>query len=76
MWTRPASFATLVHIILEQQVSLASARAALEKLQAKIGTITPRKLLQLTDEDMRACYFSRQKMVYARHLARPLLTGN
>jgi DNA-3-methyladenine glycosylase II len=75
MWTRPASFATLIHIILEQQVSLASARAAFEKLKSKIGIITPQKLLALSDEEMRACYFSRQKTVYARHLATTIISG-
>lgn len=74
MWTRPASFATLIHIILEQQVSLASALAAFNKLKEKIGAITPEKLLQLSDEEMKACYFSRQKMVYARHLAETIIS--
>ena len=74
-WNRTASFATMVHIILEQQVSLASARAALEKLKEKIGTITPEKLLALTDEELRACYFSRQKTGYARHLAQAMVSG-
>lgn len=74
MWTRPASFATLIHIILEQQVSLASALAAFNKLKEKIGAITPGKLLQLSDEEMKACYFSRQKMVYARHLAETIIS--
>ena len=69
MWTRTASFQTLVHFILEQQVSLASARAALNKLKEKLGAVTPKNLLALSDEELRACYFSRQKMVYARCLA-------
>jgi len=68
IWTRKATFQTLIHIILEQQVSLASARAALDKLKERIGTITPKKLLTLSDEELRACYFSRQKTVYARCL--------
>ena len=74
MWTRPASFATLIHIVLEQQVSLASARAAFNKLKEKIGDITPVKLLKLSDEELKACYFSRQKTVYARHLAEALIS--
>ena len=69
MWTRPNTFQTLIHIILEQQVSLASAYAALKKLKEKVGIITPAKVLLLSDEELRACYFSRQKMVYARELA-------
>jgi DNA-3-methyladenine glycosylase II len=72
-WSRTASFATLIHIVLEQQVSLASAKAAFLKLQEKIGTVTPEKLLLLTDEEMKACYFSRQKTVYARELAHHVL---
>jgi len=74
MWTRTASFATLIHIVLEQQVSLASARAAFNKLKEKVGTITPASLLKLSDEELRACYFSRQKTVYARHLAEALIS--
>src|SRR5215467_2504773 len=45
MWTRPNSFETLVHIILEQQVSLASALAALNKLREFVGVVTPEAAL-------------------------------
>lgn len=75
LWGRVPSFATLIHIILEQQVSLASAKAALLKLEAKIGHITPEKVLLLTDEEMKACYFSRQKITYAKHLALSIVNG-
>ncbi len=74
LWSRVPSFETLIHIILEQQVSLASAKAALNKLKEKIGKVTHHKLLKLTDEEMRACYFSRQKTVYARCLAESILS--
>ncbi|WP_114790586.1 DNA-3-methyladenine glycosylase [Niabella yanshanensis] len=69
MWTRENNFESLVHIILEQQVSLASALAALNKLKEKLGYITPESILGLTDEEMRACFVSRQKMGYIRGLA-------
>jgi DNA-3-methyladenine glycosylase II len=75
MWTRPAIFQTLILTILEQQVSLASAYAAFKKLRQKIGYVTPAKVLRLTDEELRACYFSRQKIVYARELANAILNG-
>jgi DNA-3-methyladenine glycosylase II len=75
LWSRVPSFATLVHIILEQQVSLASAKAAFLKLESKIGHITPEKILQLSDEEMKNCYFSRQKIKYARHLADEIVNG-
>jgi DNA-3-methyladenine glycosylase II len=70
MWTRPATFQSLILFILEQQVSLASAYAAFKKLKEKIGFVTPSKILLLTDAELRSCYFSRQKIVYARELAR------
>jgi DNA-3-methyladenine glycosylase II len=73
MWTRPGSFPTLIHIILEQQVSLASAKAAFVKLKERLGTITPKSLLLLSDDELRACYFSRQKSGYARHLAEMII---
>ncbi|HRH49061.1 MAG TPA: DNA-3-methyladenine glycosylase 2 family protein [Panacibacter sp.] len=69
LWSRAPSFTTLINIILEQQVSLASARAAFLKLQEKIGHITPEKILLLSDWELKTCYFSRQKIIYARHLA-------
>jgi len=75
MWQRPNTFETLVHIILEQQVSLASALAALNKLREKVTIITPEAVLALTDAELKACYFSRQKTIYTRHLAEALVTG-
>ncbi len=68
-WYREPSFESLIHFILEQQVSLASALAALKKLREKIGDITPENLLELSDEQLKECYFSRQKIIYARCLA-------
>jgi len=73
LWRRKPSFATLVLIILEQQVSLASARAAFLKLKNRIGTVTPLKLLQLSDAELKACYFSRQKIIYTKELARAVI---
>ena len=76
LWRREAGFATLVHIILEQQVSLASALAAFNKLREKLGgAVTPAGVLRLSDEELRASYFSRQKTVYARELARAVTEG-
>ena len=75
MWTRPNTFETLVHIILEQQVSLASALAALNKLKERLKEVTPVAFLTLTDEELKACYFSRQKTLYTKGLAAALLSG-
>ena len=73
MWTRDNTFATLILTILEQQVSLASAFAAFQKLKEKISLVTPQAVLQLSDEELRQCYFSRQKIQYARGLADALM---
>jgi len=74
LWVRSNSFETLVLTILEQQVSLASAYAAYKKLKEKITAITPQKLLKLSDEELRACYVSRQKIVYTRELANAIVS--
>jgi DNA-3-methyladenine glycosylase II len=74
MWTRPAIFQSLILTILEQQVSLASAYTAFKKLKAKIGFVTPKKILALSDEELKACYFSRQKIIYARALANAIVS--
>ncbi len=74
-WRRPEGFTSLLHIILEQQVSLESAQAAFDRLQARLGQIEPEAVLQLSDEELRACYFSRQKTRYARALAQALVEG-
>ncbi len=74
MWSRPATFQTLILTILEQQISLASAYAAFKRLKEKVGYVTPQKILSLTDEELRACYFTRQKIVYARGLATAIKT--
>jgi DNA-3-methyladenine glycosylase II len=74
-WSRPNTFETLVHIILEQQVSLASALSALNKLKERLQELTPARLLLLTDAEMRACYVSRQKSGYIKYLAEALLSG-
>lgn len=75
LWGRERGFATLLLIILEQQVSLASARMTFARLQAVAGAVTPERLLELDDDTLRAAGFSRQKSTYARGLARDLLSG-
>lgn len=72
LWIRPNNFETLVLTILEQQVSLASAYSTYKKLKERIK-ITPKNLLQLTDEELRSCYLSRQKIIYTRELAKAIL---
>ena len=75
LWDRQPGFATLVHIILEQQVSLASARAAFDRLRAALPDLSPASFLTLDDAQLLAIGFSRQKARYCRELALAVLEG-
>ncbi len=73
LWRRQPGFSTLVKLILEQQVSLASGAAAYRRLEARLGEVTPATLLTLDDDELRAAAFSRQKARYVRLLAGAIL---
>lgn len=75
LWDRPTGFATLIQIVLEQQVSLASAAAAFRRLEAATVPLTPDRFLGLTDAELLAIGFSRQKARYGRALAAALVDG-
>jgi DNA-3-methyladenine glycosylase II len=76
LWERQPGFGTLIYIILEQQVSLASARAAYEKLVKATGSLTPASFLELSDAELKSIGFSRQKTSYGRNLAAAMIEGN
>jgi len=73
LWDRPTGFETLLQIILEQQVSLASAKACFDKLATRLGDVDPQGLLTLNDAELKTIGFSRQKAAYARHLSEAVL---
>ncbi len=75
LWARGPGFPTLLRIVLEQQVSLASARATFERLKAAVDTLTPKALMTLSPSQLRDVGFSRQKAAYARDLAAAILSG-
>jgi len=72
---RPAGFATLMDVIIAQQVSTASARAISGRLAERLAEVTPEGFAGLTDDDLRAVGFSRQKTAYGRDLAAAFLEG-
>ncbi len=72
LWVREPGFPTLVYIILEQQVSLASAKAAFDRLTAAVKPLTPNGFLKLNDAELLRIGFSRQKTLYTRLLAESL----
>jgi len=61
IWSREPGFATLVCIILEQQVSLAAAKAVFRRLSGIVVTLTPENFLTLDDAQLKGIGFSRQK---------------
>ena len=69
LWVREPGFPSLVYIILEQQVSLASAKAAFDRLNDAARPLTPGRFLKLSDGVLKRIGFSRQKTHYARLLA-------
>ncbi len=75
LWAREPGFSTLIHIILEQQVSLASAKACFDKLNAVLPGLDPDGFLTLSDEALLKIGFSRQKTRYSRMLAQAILEG-
>ncbi len=76
LWEREQGFHTLIHIILEQQVSLASAKAAYTRLKEAANPLTPKNFLGLTDEQLKQVGFSRQKTRYGRELANAIMGGD
>jgi DNA-3-methyladenine glycosylase II len=75
MWQREPGFATLLCIILEQQVSLAAAKAIFNRLYGVVVTLTPENFLTLDDAQLRGIGFSRQKILYCRGLAQAIATS-
>jgi DNA-3-methyladenine glycosylase II len=76
LWRRATGFTTLAHIILEQQVSLKSAKAMLVRLEGKIQPFTPERFLELGDTYLRSLGVTRQKSAYLLHLADSIVTGD
>ncbi len=75
MWVRKQEFSTLVYIILEQKVSIVSAKAVYQRLMDVMETPTPQEFLGLSNTELKLIGFSRQKMRYCRLLAESILAG-
>jgi DNA-3-methyladenine glycosylase II len=72
---REEGFASMCHIILEQQVSIASAKACYVKLENHFGKITPEIIINASDDELRNCGVSRQKIIYLKDLAHKVLSN-
>ena len=72
---RPQGFETLVLLILEQQVSIDSAKATFLKLKAKEINFRPEFLLRISDEEYRNIGVSRQKTSYIKALSHSIINN-
>lgn len=72
---RPQGFETLVLLILEQQVSVDSAKATYLKLRSEVNLIQPENLIHLSEEIYRSCGVSRQKTGYIKGLSKLMVDG-
>ena len=69
LWSRRPGFSTLVRIVLEQQVSLHSARALYLRLERSLGRVTPEGVETLGEDGLRLLGFTRQKAAYCHGLS-------
>jgi len=76
LWRRATGFTTLVHIILEQQVSLKSAKAMLVRLETAIQPFEPSRFLELGDPHLRGLGVTRQKSAYLLDLSAAIVNGD
>jgi DNA-3-methyladenine glycosylase II len=73
---RPEGFETLCKLIIEQQVSLESAKACFLNLEKNIGKVTPENILKHTEEELRTFSISRQKASYLKVLSEAITCGS
>ncbi|HYJ87350.1 MAG TPA: hypothetical protein VEW46_14910 [Pyrinomonadaceae bacterium] len=72
LWARPPGFSTLIKIILEQQVSLASAASIFARLEKSVVPFRPARVLELGETHLKQQGLTRQKIAYCLHLAQCL----
>jgi len=75
LWRRPGGYRTLFRIILEQQVSLASARSLGQRVEAILGGVTPARMIEVGEPGLRSLGLTRQKSAYCVDAARHVLDG-
>jgi DNA-3-methyladenine glycosylase II len=66
---RGNAFSTLARSITGQQISVKAAQSVWNRVVSAAGKIKPENLLAMTDDDLRGCGLSRQKVAYIKDLA-------
>lgn len=74
-WHRPPTFATLVLFIVEQQVSLASAKAVFDRMSEALGVVTAATIAWADPGILRSAGLTRQKLRYITGLAGKVIEG-
>ncbi len=72
-WKRENNFESLCKTIIEQQVSLASAKSSYERLKKYCGAVEAKKLTSLHEDEFRANGITKQKGRYLKLLAETLI---
>jgi DNA-3-methyladenine glycosylase II len=75
LWAREPGFTTLIRIIVEQQVSLASADAMFRRLQDNIDPLTPVTIISAGSTYLRTLGITRQKATYFINVAEKVQSG-
>ncbi len=76
MWARRPGFPTLLRIVLEQQVSLISARSMFERLKSNILSFTPEGFIESGEPYLRSLGLTRQKAHYCLQVAEAFINGH
>jgi len=76
MWGRQPGFRTLLRIVLEQQVSLISARSMFERLRSNIDPFEPQSFIERDEAYLRSLGMTRQKAHYAIQVAQAFTNGD
>ncbi len=76
MWARRPGFPTLVHIVLEQQVSIAAARTLFRRVSTALGGMTPELVLERGAPGLHGLGITRQKASYCHALAAAVTDGS
>ena len=75
IWAREPGFASLVHIILEQQVSIKAAATMFQRLASHLGSVTPELVQKAGESELRQVGLTRQKARYCVELANRVASG-
>lgn len=76
LWARRPGYASLVRVILEQQVSLASAASVYDRLKSAAGPVTPQAVMRIGESGLRQLGFTRQKAGYVHGIAESIASGS